>query len=60
MACGDGDNDANMLKEAGFGVAMGNAIEKVKEAADYITVSNDEQGAAKAIERFALRGGELC
>lgn len=60
MACGDGDNDVDMVKEAGFGVAMGNAIEKVKAAADYITVSNDEQGAAKAIERFALRGGELC
>lgn len=60
MACGDGDNDAEMLKAAGFGVAMGNAIDKVKESADYITVSNDEQGAAKAIERFALRGGELC
>ena len=60
MACGDGDNDADMLREVGFGVAMENAIDKVKEAADYITVTNDEQGAAKAIERFALRGGELC
>lgn len=60
MACGDGDNDTEMLKEAGFGVAMGNAIDKVKAAADYVTLTNDEQGAAKAIERFALRGGELC
>lgn len=60
MACGDGDNDVEMLREVGFGVAMGNAIEKAKAVADYITVSNDEQGAAKAIERFALRGGELC
>ena len=60
MACGDGDNDADMLREVGLGVAMENAIDTVKEAADYITVSNNEQGAAKAIERFALRGGELC
>lgn len=60
MACGDGDNDADMLREAGFGVAMGNALDKVKDAADYITDTNDGQGAAKAIERFALRGGKLC
>lgn len=54
MACGDGDNDAVMLREAGFGVAMGNAEEAVKAAADYITETNDQDGAAKAIERFAL------
>ncbi|GAA0273570.1 sugar-phosphatase [Faecalicatena contorta] len=60
MACGDGDNDIEMIKEAGFGVAMGNAEEEVKAAADYITLSNEEEGAAKAIERFALRGGDIC
>lgn len=54
MACGDGDNDVTMLCEAGFGVAMGNAEKSVKEAADYITETNDEDGAAKAIERYAL------
>lgn len=54
MACGDGDNDVTMLREVGFGVAMANAEEVVKEAADYITESNDEDGVAKAIERFAL------
>lgn len=54
MACGDGDNDVTMLREAGFGVAMGNAEEAVKAAADYITATNDEDGAAKAIERYAL------
>lgn len=58
MACGDGDNDALMLKEVGFGVAMANAEEKVKKAADYITLSNEEDGVADAIEKFALRGGE--
>lgn len=60
MACGDGDNDVELLREVGFGVAMGNAEEKVKAAADYITGTNDEEGAAKAIEIFALRGGKAC
>lgn len=60
MACGDGDNDIDMLREVGFGVAMGNADESVKAVADYITFSNENEGAAKAIERFALRGGQLC
>ena len=61
MACGDGDNDIAMLKEVGFGVAMANAEEKVKAVADYITESNNDEGAAKAIEKFVLkRGGELC
>ena len=59
MACGDGDNDTVMLREVGFGVAMANAEKQVKEAADYITESNDEEGAAKAIEKFALEGGSL-
>ena len=54
MACGDGDNDIAMLKEAGFGVAPANADDLVKEAADYITESNNEEGPAKAIEKFAL------
>ena len=60
MAFGDGDNDEPMLREAGFGVAMANAEEKVKAAADYITESNEEDGVAKAIERFVLEGGEVC
>ena len=58
MACGDGDNDTVMLREAGFGVAMGNAEEQVKEAADHITLTNEEEGVAEAIEKFVLRGGE--
>lgn len=60
MACGDGDNDEAMLREVGFGVAMANATDFVKAAADYITDTNDEEGAAKAIERFALKGERLC
>lgn len=58
MACGDGDNDIAMLKEVGFGVAMANAEEKVKAVADYITESNNDEGAAKAIEKFVLKRGE--
>lgn len=60
MAFGDGDNDEPMLRKAGFGVAMANAEEKVKATADYITGSNEEDGVAKAIERFVLEGGEVC
>ena len=61
MACGDGDNHIAMLKEVGFGVAMANAEETVKAVADYITESNNDEGAAKAIEKFVLkRGGESC
>ncbi|SHJ46973.1 Cof-type HAD-IIB family hydrolase [Hespellia stercorisuis] len=55
MACGDGNNDLDMLKTVGFAVAMKNAESSVKAAADYITGTNDEQGVAKAIEHFVLR-----
>jgi len=44
-----------MLKYAGLGVAMGNAEDKVKREADYITDSNDNDGVAKAIKKFMLR-----
>ena len=43
-----------MIKFAGLGVAMGNAFPQVKEAADYITATNDEDGVAKVIEKFVL------
>lgn len=54
MACGDGGNDVEMLKEVGFAVAMANGSDPVKKAADFVTVSNDEDGVAKAIERLSL------
>ncbi|WP_461811922.1 Cof-type HAD-IIB family hydrolase [Faecalimonas sp.] len=54
MACGDGMNDLEMLKAAGLGVAMENAMDEVKQAADYITDTNENNGVAKAIEKFAL------
>ncbi len=55
MAFGDGDNDIVMLKEVGIGVAMANAEDKVKETADYITLSNEEDGVAEAIEKLVLQ-----
>ena len=54
MAFGDGNNDLKMLKEVGMGVAMENAIPSVKEAADYVALSNDEEGVAKFIEKYVL------
>ena len=54
MVCGDSQNDMEMIKAAGFGVAMGNAMPEVKKAADYITLSNEEDGVAAAIEKFVI------
>ena len=48
-------NDIEMLKAAGVGVAMMNASEEVKAAADLVTESNEEDGVAQAIERIVLR-----
>lgn len=55
MAIGDGDNDACMLRWAGLGVAMANAVPEAKAAADQLTQSNDEDGAATAIWKWALQ-----
>lgn len=52
MAFGDGSNDLKMIKEAGIGVAMANAIPEVLKAADLIATSNDEEGVARVIEKF--------
>lgn len=52
ISCGDGYNDLTMIEYAGMGVAMANANEEVKSAADYITLSNDEDGVAHVIEKF--------
>lgn len=54
MACGDSENDAEMLRAAGLGVAMGNAAACVRAAAKAVTASNEADGAALAIERWAL------
>lgn len=54
ISIGDNENDISMIKYAGLGVAMGNAELEVKEIADYITSSNEEDGVAKVIEKFIL------
>ena len=52
ICCRDGFNDKSMIAFAGLGVAMANAQPEVKEVADYITTSNDEDGVALVIDRF--------
>lgn len=52
VACGDGFNDISMLRYAGLGVAMDNASDTVKEAADFITLSNDSDGIAHLLEEI--------
>lgn len=54
IACGDSYNDISMVQFAGLGVAMENAISPLKEVADYITLSNDEDGIAHVVEKFLL------
>lgn len=54
MAIGDGVNDVSMLRAAGLGVAMGNAAREIQQAADAVTAANTDDGAALAIERYAL------
>ena len=51
MAFGDGENDITMLKHVKTGVAMGNASDFVKEAADYVTSHIDDNGLVKALEK---------
>lgn len=54
MACGDSPNDRKMIELAGTGVVVANGTEEMKKIADYVTASNDEDGVAKAVERFVL------
>lgn len=54
IACGDGLNDISMLRYAGLGVAMENAYPQVKECAQFIAKSNDEDGVAQVIAKFIL------
>jgi len=54
MACGDSENDLEMMNTAGLSVAMGNGNRDVKDAADVITLTNDENGVASAINRYIL------
>lgn len=54
IAVGDGFNDLSMIEFAGLGVAMANAQEVVRQRADYITLSNEEDGVAAVVDRFVF------
>ena len=54
MAFGDGENDREMLSFAAIGIAMGNAREETKAAADYVTDHIDRDGIEKALHHFGL------
>lgn len=54
IALGDQDNDRSMIEWAGVGVAMGNAVARVKAVADFVAPSVEEDGAAIVIEKFVL------
>ena len=54
IAFGDGGNDSSMIKAAGIGVAMGNALESLKKEADYTTTSVDDDGVLNALRHFGL------
>ena len=54
IAFGDGGNDTPMILQAGIGVAMGNAIDALKQQADYITTSVDEDGILNALRHFRV------
>ena len=57
LAFGDGDNDKELLKMAGLGIAVENAVPGCKEAADEITLSNDDDGVAVVLEQLLDQSG---
>jgi Cof subfamily protein (haloacid dehalogenase superfamily) len=58
-AIGDGLNDLEMLSEAGLAIAMGNASDRLKAAADLVVGSNDEAGVAQAVDEIQTRNGAV-
>lgn len=58
IAIGDSFNDIDMIEYAGLGVVMGNAREEIKNYADYVTVSNEDDGVAEVLEKFILKGAD--
>ncbi|MBO5994607.1 MAG: HAD hydrolase family protein, partial [Firmicutes bacterium] len=55
MSFGDSPNDSAMIMESGFGVAMGNAEDEVKSQADYVTLSNEDEGVTVAIRQLLFK-----
>lgn len=54
ISMGDNYNDIDMIEYAGLGIAMGNAPEDVKKHADYVTLTNDENGVAEALKKYVI------
>ncbi|MBT2570055.1 Cof-type HAD-IIB family hydrolase [Planococcus sp. ISL-110] len=54
IGIGDNHNDFELLKAAGFGIAMGNAVQAVKDIADYTTLTNNDEGVLHAFDKFIL------
>ena len=54
MAFGDGGNDIQMLRAAGVGIAMANASDNVKAAADYVTDTTEQHGIWNALKRYGV------
>ena len=52
IAFGDGGNDASMIRKAGIGIAMGNALESLKQEADYVTTTVDDDGVLNALRHY--------
>lgn len=55
VACGDGNNDASMIKAAGLGIAMGNATDYLKSLAQEVTLTNDEDGLIPVMDKYFPR-----
>ena len=60
VTLGDMENDLAMFRRSGFSIAMGNASEEVKRQAHAVTVANDADGFAAAIDRYVLAGLTPC
>jgi Cof subfamily protein (haloacid dehalogenase superfamily) len=54
ICIGDNENDISMIKYAGLGIAMGNGTDEVKKAAGFVTLTNENDGVAYAVEKFIL------
>ena len=54
MAFGDGGNDVEMIRHAGVGVALGNAVDAAKRAADYVTATVDDDGVLRALQHYEV------
>lgn len=54
IACGDSENDLDIMSAAGLGVAMANAPKEIRQKADAVTLSNDDDGVAAMLEKWVL------